>query len=51
MEEQMSPTFMVVMGTLNALTSVALFTEGKTALSICFATYAISSIAMIWVTK
>lgn len=47
----MSPTFMVVMGALNGMTSVALVFEGKMALAICYATYAISSIAMIWVMK
>jgi len=47
----MSPAFMIIMGTLNAMASVALLAEGKTALAICFATYAVSSIAMIWVAK
>jgi len=47
----MSPTFMVIMGALNGMTSVALMTEGRMALAVCYATYAISSIAMIWVTK
>lgn len=47
----MSPAFMILMGTINAMTCVALLFEGRTALAICFATYAISSIAMIWVMK
>lgn len=47
----MSPAFMIVMGALNAMTCVALLFEGRTALGVCFATYAVSSIAMIWVAK
>lgn len=47
----MSPAFMILMGVLNGATSVSLVIEGRMALAICFATYAISSIAMIWVAK
>lgn len=47
----MSPAFMILMGALNGATSVALMFEGRMALAVCYATYAVSSIAMIWVTK
>ena len=50
-EINVSPAFMIIMGTLNAMTCVALLFEGRMALAVCFATYAVSSIAMIWVAK
>ena len=47
----MSPAFMILMGALNAAACVALMFENRMALAVCYATYAVSSIAMIWVMK